>query len=89
MMVFGPLTSATLQENAVCATTAAEPLQVVLAMPESESVTVPVRVIGEVATVTPGAGEPMETAGGVLSIFRVTDAVAEFPVLSVEVREMV
>ena len=58
-------------------------------MPESESVTVPVRVMTGVVTVAPGVGELIATTGTVLSIFRVTEAVALFPALSVAVREMV
>ena len=64
-------------------------MQVALAMPESASVTVPVTVIGEVVTVPPGVGELIATVGAVLSIFRVTEAVAVFPALSVAVREMI
>ena len=58
-------------------------------MPESESVTVPMRAMTGVVTVAPGVGEVIATVGTVLSIFRVTEAVAVFPALSVAVREMI
>jgi hypothetical protein len=38
--------------------------------------------------VAPGAGALIATAGGVLSIFSVTEAVAVFPAPSVAIREM-
>jgi hypothetical protein len=88
-IVFGPVASITLQDRADRVSVAGKPLQVALAMPESASVTVPVRVIGEAVTVAPGAGELIATVGAVLSIFRVTEALALFPALSVAVREMV
>ena len=88
-MVFGPVASVTLQDKADKFSVAGEPLHFALAMPESASVTVPVTVTGDVVTVAPGAGELIAAVGAVLSIFRVTEAVALFPALSVAVREMV
>ena len=87
-MVFGPATSDTLHDRADWVSVAGAPLQAALAMPESESVTVPVTATGEAVTVAPDVGEAIVVVGGVLSILSVTEAVALRPALSVAVREM-
>ena len=87
--MFRPAARLTLHDREDWAIVAGKPLQVACAMPERASVTVPVTVIGEVVTVAPGVGKLIATVGAVLSILRVTDAVALFPAPSVAVREMV
>ena len=83
------MTSGTLHEKAGRVRVAGDPLQVALAMPESGSITVPETTIGEVATVVFDCGEPITIEGPVLSIFKVTEAGAAFPALSVAFRETV
>lgn len=82
------MTSVTIYDKADWVSVAGEPLQVTAAMPDSESVIVPVTVIGEVVTVALGAGELTETVGAVLSIFRVTEVATVALVLSLTVPEM-
>jgi len=56
-----------------------------LARPDSSSVPVPPTATGEAKILDPLAGEATLRLGGVLSSFTVTDAVAEFPALSIAV----
>lgn len=88
-IVLAPAASGTLQDRADGVTEAGRPLQVALAMPERPSVAEPVTAAGEVVRVAAWIGVVIATTGGVLSIFRVTEAVALLPKLSVAVRETV
>lgn len=87
MMVFKPETKVRVQDKFDCDSVAGDPLQVAAARPERLSMAVPVMVICGVVTVAPETGEAIASDGGVLSIFSVTDAVAEPPVESVAVAE--
>ena len=79
------LTAARVQEKFPLVTVPVVPLQVSAAMPLSASEVVPVTVACGVVIVDPLAGEMMLRIGALLSIFNVTDAVAEFPAVSVAV----
>jgi hypothetical protein len=82
-IVFGPFVRLTLHENAPFAATAvAVPLHCKDASPDSASEALPVTVCGELENVLFGNGEVTVTAGGVLSMFSVTFAVAVAPELS-------
>ena len=88
-IVLLPGVSVTRQDRVPCVTAVGAPLHVTPAMPESVSATVPDTVICAAVRVAPDAGEVMASAGMVLSMFRETDAVAEFPELSAMLREIV
>ncbi len=88
MIVFDPAASVTPQDKLPCASVAGDPLQVTVAIPERVSAIVPVTIICGLVTIAPEVGEPIATAGGVLSIFSVTEAVAVPPAPSVAVREI-
>ncbi len=68
-----------LQEKVPLFTTAALPLQLTEDTPESESETVPVTAMVAVEETVPSEGAVIATAGGVLSMLRLTLAVAELP----------
>ena len=74
-----------MQEKAPAAKEAATALQVTPEAPERLSATVPTTVRFGSVTVVPSTGGTNARAGGVLSILRVTLAVAESPLASVAV----
>jgi hypothetical protein len=88
-MVFAPGVRATLQDRADWASEAGAPLQVAFAIPESDSVTVPVTGRGDAVTVVPEAGEVTVMTGGVLSSLTVTVVLAVLPPLSLTVPETI
>src|SRR5579863_8243309 len=61
---------------------AATPWQNTEATPERRSVELPVTVTGVSGTAAPFEGDVMVTAGGVLSMLRLTEVAAIFPALS-------
>ena len=81
--VFNPLTSAGAQLKAPpLPTVEGAPLQDAETMPEPLSVAFPLSVTGDVATVASAAGEVMAIRGVVLSMLRVSDALAALPARS-------
>ena len=76
VIVLGPGVRDTLQERFEDVTVVAIPLQATEARPEIASVMAPVTVICGLRTVAPDVGDVMLTAGGVLSIWSVTDVEA-------------
>ena len=76
MMVFKPAASVRVQDKLDWESATGEPLQVALATPERLSLAVPAIAICGFVTVAPETGDAIANAGGVLSIFSVTDAVA-------------
>ena len=60
-------------------------MQVALARPDRLSTTVPVNATWGTVTVAPATGVVMTNVGAVLSIFRVTEALAVFPPASTAV----
>ena len=60
-------------------------MQLTLAIPERASLALAATGDCGFLNIVPGAGEEIETTGGVLSIFTVTEACAVFPAMSVAV----
>lgn len=82
-IVFAPEPNVAEQLNAEMFSCAARPLHVTEETPDNESLTVPEIVACEEKALDPVAGDTMVTVGGVLSTLTATDAVAEFPAMSV------
>jgi hypothetical protein len=85
MIKLTPGSRAILQEKLPLAKVAAVPSQVIAETPESASETVPATVTAGSVKLAPSAGEETVKAGALLSILRVTAAVAVFPAASVTV----
>ena len=89
LIVFAPGARVTGQLNAPAWTLADTALHLTVETPDKESDTVPVMVIPDVVMIAPFAGDVILSAGGVLSMFRVTLVLALFPALSVAVPEII